>query len=165
MKMAMAKAMKSILPDWRVELEWNAIPNRRADLWISGFCPRGKERQIAVECQASPISIDTMISRTCDYSDSDIYVLWAWNANRFSKAFDSVPGEMLACSEIYFGRVYAIDVISNQIFAIRFLNNLHSDARTKKAVKRWPLVKAEHEIRYSANRNLKMILFGDSIRS
>jgi len=64
-----------------------------------------KDKKIAIECQASPISVKKFIERTLNYHKNNIHVLWIWDYNLY---LSNKGIRMLwnIVRPLYFGRIY-----------------------------------------------------------
>lgn len=107
------------------ELEWR-IGNRVADYYFrikdewDNICP------VAVECVYAHEDITEFRKKTEYYDRRGIYVLWVFNLKRFLdkdgdfKEEININSILKEAHTLYFGKVFAIDVENDVIYAIHF---------------------------------------------
>lgn len=95
--------------DYDIEKErW--IGDQRPDLYI----PR---ESIAIECQCSPLTTETLLERTKKYTKKGIYVLWIFYAGLLKQR---IPEYLINAYRIYFGRIYVCFLNKFEIIPLRF---------------------------------------------
>ena len=81
--MLMKESLHRWLTQWGADVELEvpvSDPERRADLVVT----TAKANRFAIECQASPISVDEWDDRNSDYATHDMPVTWVWASTRIN---------------------------------------------------------------------------------
>ncbi|WP_295611322.1 competence protein CoiA [uncultured Methanobrevibacter sp.] len=105
------------------ELEWK-IGSRIADYYCEIRDARGNIRKVAVECVYRHNDIDEFTNKSEYYFDREIYCLWIFNLTRFLNKDNSFKEEVRVNEIIkkahtaYFGKVFALDIANEVIYAI-----------------------------------------------
>lgn len=105
------------------ELEWK-LGNRIADYYFEVKDRYGNRKKVAVECVHKHTNIDVFREKTEYYAKHNIHVLWVFNLSRFLEDKSFFKHEMTIneiireCHTMYFGRVYAVDLVDKVIYGI-----------------------------------------------
>ena len=111
------------------ELEWK-IGSRIADYYCELKVHFGNIRKVAIECVHQHNDIDEFRAKSKYYYDRDIYCLWIFNLTRFLDKNNSFKEEVRVNEIIkeahtsYFGKVFALDIANEIIYAVHLSNIL-----------------------------------------
>lgn len=92
------------------------IDDQKPDLFL-----KVKDKSIAIECQASKISLEKLMERTKKYTEKNIYVCWLLGTkNYFNKYGDEISISVIQkfLHKLYYGRVYYLE--PDNLVAIHF---------------------------------------------
>lgn len=105
------------------ELEWK-IGSRIADYYFEIYDNFNNRRKIVVECVHHHTDIDVFREKCEYYAEKGVYVLWVFNLKRFLDENNSFKDEVRInqiikeCHTMYYGKIYAIDLINEVMYAI-----------------------------------------------
>lgn len=112
------------------------IGSKIADYYFEVKDRWGNIKRIAVECVQSHTDIDVFRAKNEYYVKQGVYVLWVFNLTRFLDENNSFKKEVRVneiikeCHTMYYGKVYAIDIPNQVVYAI------HLDKITRKVEER-----------------------------
>ena len=105
------------------ELEYQ-IGSKIADYYFEVRSRFGGVKRIAVECVQSHTDIDAFRAKNEYYVKQGVYVIWLFNLTRFLNKDNTFKNEMRVneiikeCHTMYYGKVYAIDILNRVIYGI-----------------------------------------------
>lgn len=100
------------------------VGSRIADYYFEVQGRWGGIRKVAVECVHSHTDIDVFRAKNEDYVKQGVYVIWLFNLTRFlnkDNSFKDVvrTNEIIKeCHTMYYGKVYAIDILNGVVYGI-----------------------------------------------
>lgn len=100
------------------------VGSRIADYYFEVQGRWGGIKKVVVECVHSHTDIDVFRAKNEDYVKQGVYVIWLFNLTRFlnkDNSFKDVvrTNEIIKeCHTMYYGKVYAIDILNGVVYGI-----------------------------------------------
>jgi len=123
----MKKTIKEIVEEYNTclvsDLE-HRVGSKIADYYFEVKNRFGGVSKVAVECVQTHTDIDVFRAKNEYYVKRGVYVIWLFNLTRFLNKDNSFKDEVRVnemikeCHTMYFGKVYAIDIINKAIYGI-----------------------------------------------
>ena len=100
------------------------VGSKVADYYFEVKSRFGGIRKVVVECVQTHTDIDVFRAKNEYYVKKGVYVIWLFNLTRFLNKDNSFKNEVRVnemikeCHTMYFGKIYAIDIINKAIYGI-----------------------------------------------